>query len=153
MRIPSGCFKFTSTSSLQNITGEPPLQIRINELTLKYYYKVETLLQNSASIFITPEQKTLYASKLSPPPFAIRIQKIHTQLNLENKGVLPVFLYSRLEINEPIWRLRSTRRNLSLTDLPKEKTPTMANQKKFKEVVKNKYKDGDTHIQTAPEAK
>ena len=77
--------------------------------------------------------------------FAIRIQKIHTKLKLENKGVLPDFSYFRLEIKEPIWGLPSTRINVSLTDLLKNKTPTMAYQKRFKEVVENKYK-GWKHI-------
>ena len=56
-------------------------------------------------------------------------------MNLENRGVLPYFSYFRLGIKEPTWGLPSTRLNLSLTDLPKDKTPTKAYQKRFKEVV------------------
>ena len=67
-------------------------------------------------------------------------KKIHTKFNLENKSVLPNFTYSRLEIKEPTWGLPTTRKNLSLTDRLKEKTPTRANLKRFKEVVENKYK-------------
>ena len=85
-------------SSLQVITQEPPLQIRRDKLSLKYYYKVKNLLQNPDFKFITPEKETLYANKYSPPPFATRIKKIHTKPNLENKRVMPDFLYSRLEI-------------------------------------------------------
>ena len=147
MRISSGCFKSTPLSSLQVITEEPPFQIRRDKLSLKYYYKVKSLPQNPAFKLITPEQEALYANKNSPPPFAIRIQKLHTKLNLENKRVMPDFSYSRLDIKEPTWGLPSTRLNLSLTDLPKEKTPTMAYQKRFKEVVENKYK-GWNHIYT-----
>ena len=54
-RISSGCFKTTPLSSLQVITEEPPLQIRRHKLSLKYYYKVENLLQNPAVKLITPE--------------------------------------------------------------------------------------------------
>ena len=72
---------------------------------------------------------------------------MHTQLNLENQGVLPDFLYSRLEIKEPTWGFSSTRIKLSLTDLSKHRTPTMAYQKSFKEVVEIKYKRGK-HIYT-----
>ena len=60
---------------------------------------------------------------------------------------MPNFSYSRLEIKEPTWGLPNTRKNLSLTDLPKEKTPTMAYQKRFKEDVENEYK-GWNHIYT-----
>ena len=47
------------------------------------------------------------------------------------------FLYSWLQIREPTWGLPSTRSNLSLTDIPRKKTPTMAYQKIIKEVVDN----------------
>ena len=57
------------------------------------------------------------------------------------------FSYFRLGIKEPTWRLPSNRINLSLSDLPKEKTPTSAYQKRFKEVVENKFK-GLNHIFT-----
>ena len=60
---------------------------------------------------------------------------------------MPDFSYSQLEIKESTWGLPCTRINLSLTDLPKEKTPTMAYQKRFKEVVENKYKEWN-HIYT-----
>ena len=97
--------------SLQVITKEPPLQIRRYKLSLKYYYKMKSLPQNSAFKFITPEQETLYANKNSPPPFAIRIKEMHTKFNLENKGVLPDFSYYRLDIKEPTWGLPCTRIN------------------------------------------
>ena len=42
MRIPSGLFKSTPIFSLKVITKEPPLQIRRDKLSLKYYYKVKT---------------------------------------------------------------------------------------------------------------
>ena len=66
---------------------------------------------------------------------------------MQNLKSLHIFSYFRLEIKEPTLGLASTRINLSLTDLSKEKTPTMANQKRFKEVVENKQK-GWNHIYT-----
>ena len=50
-------------------------------------------------------------------------------------------------MKEPTLKLSSTRINLSLTDLRKTKTLIIAYQKKFKEVVENKYK-GWKHIYT-----
>ena len=85
MRMSSGCFKYTPIFSLQGITGEPPLQIRIYKLSLKHCYNVKSSLQKLAFKIITPEQETLYTNKNSSPLFAIRIQKIHTKVNLETK--------------------------------------------------------------------
>ena len=68
MRKFSGCFKSTPISSLQVTTEELPLQIRRDKLSLKYFYKVKSLLQNQAFKIITPEQKTLCANKNPPPP-------------------------------------------------------------------------------------
>jgi len=44
MIIDSGCFKSTQTPSFQVITEEPPLQVRRDELNLKYYYKAKSIL-------------------------------------------------------------------------------------------------------------
>ena len=83
-RISSRCFKFTPISSPQVITEEPPLELRRDRLSLKHYYKVKSLPQNPAFIFIIQKQETLYANKYSPHQFAIKIQEIHTKLDLEN---------------------------------------------------------------------
>ena len=96
--MSSECFKCTPISSLQFITEEPPLQIRRDELSLKYYSKVKILPQNPVFKLIIPEKETLHANKNSPHLFVIRIKKILTKLNLENKSVLPDFSYARLGI-------------------------------------------------------
>ena len=80
MRISSWRFKSTPKSSLQDITEEPPLQTRSDNLSLKYYYKVKSLLQNPNFKFSTPEKETLSANKKFPPPFAIRFQIIHIRI-------------------------------------------------------------------------
>ena len=94
LRISSGGFKSTPLSSLQIIKEKTSLQIRRDKLSLKYYYKVKSLLQNPAFKFITPEQEIPYTNKNSLPPFAIRLQKIHKKSNLENNGILSDFSYS-----------------------------------------------------------
>ena len=107
---------------------------------------MKSLLQDPAFKIITPVQVTVYLKRKAVPPFTIR-KKIHSKLNLEKKDGLPDFSFIRLAFKEHTWGLPSTRMNLSLTDLPRENTPTMAYQKRFKEVVKNKYK-GWKHIYT-----
>ena len=77
MRISNGSFKSTPRSSLQVITVDAPLQIKKYKVSLNYYYKVKSLLQNPAFKIITPEQEALCSNKSSPPQFAIKIQKIN----------------------------------------------------------------------------
>ena len=55
MKISRGSLKSTPISSLQVIIEEPLLRIRRDVVSLKYYYKVKSLLQNSALKFITQE--------------------------------------------------------------------------------------------------
>ena len=99
---------------------------------------MKSLLQNPAFKFIIPEKVDPYAH-ITPPLRSQSESKItHTKLNLKNKGILPDFSYARLEIKEPTWGTPSTRINLSLTYLPKDKKPTKAHQKVFKGVVDNK---------------
>ena len=59
MRISSEYFKSTPISSLQVITEEPPLQTRRDQLSLKLYYKVKSVLQIPGLKFISPEQEAL----------------------------------------------------------------------------------------------
>ena len=70
-------------------------------------------------------QETLHANKNPPPRLQSESKKKHTKLNLENKRAMPDFSYAQLEIREPTRRIPSTRINVSLTDLPKEKRATM----------------------------
>ena len=131
--------------SQQVITEESLLQKRTVKLIPKYYYKVKSLLQKSrfqVHHYITKKHICKWKNSLPPPlsPFAIIIQKILTRLNLKIKRVLPVFSYSRLDINEPSWELPSTRINLSPSYLPKDKTSTLACQKRLEEVIEHKYK-------------
>ena len=111
-----------------------------DKLSLKYYYKVKSLLQNPVFKFITSQREILYANKNSPHSVRNQNKKLQTKLNLENKGVLPDFSYAQLGIKEPTWGLLSTRLNLCLTDLPKDKTQTKAYQKRFKKVAQSQYK-------------
>ena len=66
---------------------------------------------------------------------------------IESKRVLLCFSYSRPVFKKPTLGLPSTRMSLSINDLPNDKTPPLAYQKRFKEVVENKYR-GWKHIYT-----
>ena len=143
MTISSGCINSTPVSSPQVITEQPPLKIRWDKLGIKYYNKVKNLLQNLVSKFITLEEETIYANKNSPS-VPVRIKK-HTEFNLENKSVRTDFSKFRLKIKEYTLGLPSTRINLPLTVLLKNKTPTKTYQSGFKTVFEEKYK-GWKHI-------
>ena len=139
MRVASGCFKSTPVSSLQVITEEPPLQIRRDKLSLKYYYKVKTLPQHPVFKFISPEKNPICKQKFSP---SVRNQKkIHTKLNFENKGVQPDFSYVRLGIKEPRWGLSSTRIHLPLTDLQKKRHQLRLTRRDLNKLLRINAKD------------
>ena len=75
MRIASGCLKSTPISSLRVVSEEPPLQMRRDQLSRKYYYKIRSSPNNPGFKHITPEQENLYSMKRIPPPFAIKFKQ------------------------------------------------------------------------------
>ena len=148
-KIDYGCIVYNSASSreleskessLQVLTEQSTIQIRRDKMSLKYYYKMKILLHNRALKFFTPEQEALYANRKSSASFAIKIKKIHTKLNWENKRVLPEFLYYRLEIN------------LLLTDYLRDKTSTLAYPKRFPEVIRNEYRGWENIYKDGPKS-
>jgi len=139
MRIASRCFKTTPISSLQVITNEPPLQLRRDKLSLKYYYKIRSLPSNPTFNLLSVEQETLYANKNLPPPFAIRIKSLHNKYNINRQHILPDFSYSLLKIKEPTWSISEPKVNLNLTKFPKDLTPNIIYQEKFREILEEKY--------------
>ena len=139
MRIATRCFKTTPISSLQVITNEPPLQLRRDKLSLKYYYKIRSLPSNPTFNLLSVEQETLYANKSLPPPFAIRIKSLHNKYNINRQHILPDFSYSLLKIKEPTWSISEPKVNLDLTEFPKDFTPNIIYQKKFQEILEEKY--------------
>ena len=66
MIIADGCFKSTPISNLQVITDEPSLQIRRDKLSLKYYYKVKSLLKNPLSNPSPQNKKPYTQMKILP---------------------------------------------------------------------------------------
>ena len=97
MRISSGCFKSTPLSSLQVITEEPPLQIRRDKLSLKYYYKVKTYYTIRLSNSSLQNKKPCSVSRgiLAQQPFRgilthCRLKKNYgTKQNFENGSRKP----------------------------------------------------------------
>ena len=48
LRIASGAFKFRPIESIQSITNEMPLDLRRDQLTLKYFIKIKSNFANPA---------------------------------------------------------------------------------------------------------
>ena len=66
MRISSGCFKSTPISTLKVITEEPPLHMRRDQLSLKYFYKVKAYYKTSL-VISSPQTKKPYMLIKIPP--------------------------------------------------------------------------------------
>ena len=73
LRIATGAFKTSPVTSLQVIAQEKSLELRREELTLKYYFKMRSHIKNPAHPFaVTAKQELLFQNKWLPAPFAVR---------------------------------------------------------------------------------
>ena len=115
LRIASGAFKSTPIQSLHIITNEMPTDLRIEHLTLKYFFKVRSQLNNPAiRAAVIPSNRMLFRNKNMTPTFAIRAQEVIENLNIRTKGVKPEFSYNLLGISTPNWAIDTPEVNTEL---------------------------------------
>ena len=62
LRIASGAFKSTPIESIQAITNEMPLDLRRDQLILKYFIKIKSRFANPAFSFVVPPTDRLLIS-------------------------------------------------------------------------------------------
>lgn len=148
IRIATGAFRSSPVSSLQVLVNERPLDLRRKLHTLKYYYKMKSLLKNPAyNQAIIANQRQLYMNKNQPFPFVLRAQSLIESLNLRRTGVKPGFSYSILNIKVPTWRINAPKVNLDLTSYKKEETPSVVYRQLHGELINELFEDSQ-HIYT-----
>ena len=82
LRIASGAFKTTPINSLYILCNEMPPDVRRNNLSLVYYYKIRSQLNNPAFQQVVPIRfRLLCRNKHMTPHFPIRIQILIEKLN------------------------------------------------------------------------
>ena len=67
-------------------------------LTLKYYYKITSQLDNSAFNMIVDMR--LSRNKRIEPPLAIRAQELLEKLNISTSNICSAFSYPQLHVNK-----------------------------------------------------
>jgi len=91
MRIATGAFRTTPISSLQILTNEPSLELRRQELTVKYYVKLKAHIQNPAfnSVFNSNLRLFFNSRPTTKPPFIIRAEETIRSMALNIQPILP----------------------------------------------------------------
>ncbi|XP_015432528.1 PREDICTED: uncharacterized protein LOC107188700 [Dufourea novaeangliae] len=96
LRIISGAFRTTPTSSLQSELNEPPLHIRRKLLDVTYALTVLSTPNNPTSKYVLPKNRSNNTNKKKhcPKPISSRIQKTLHELNMtlpnvENRNPFP----------------------------------------------------------------
>jgi len=138
MRIATGAFRTTPISSLQILTNEPPLQLRRQELTIKYYVKLKAHIQNPAfdSVF-NANLRTFFNSRpATKPPLISRAEQGISNMALTTQPILPHTTpkYMSYELNPP-------EVNLDLCCFKKEEVPAAVLRGIHYEMISELYPD------------
>jgi len=140
LRIATGAFKSTPIQSLQILANEMPLQLRRDNLTLKYYYKIRSHLGNPAFNHAIPTYcSRLFQNKPIPHPFPLRASKLIADMNLEKRYIQPAFSYTLLGITTPTWAVKRASFNFELTEHPKTITSAIAYRQLFSRMLTEQY--------------
>jgi ribonuclease HI len=124
LRIATGAFKSTPIDSLHAATHETPLDLRREEAALRYYYKIRCYINNPAfTSVVDVRSRLLFRNKNLTPPFAIRIQEMKLEMNIQQINIKPAFSYRRSNINIPTWALSPPKINYELNKYSKRTTP------------------------------
>ena len=132
MRIATGAFKSTPTESLNILCNEMTLEHRRQYLTLKYYYKMRSQLDNPAfNVVVSTPDRLLFRNKGIPPPLAIRARELIERLNLPTISICPAFSYTLLNIQKPAWDWRVPKFNEKMTANKKQVTTEQVYREQF----------------------
>ena len=90
-RISTGTFKSTPTVNLQVLVNEPPLELRRQDLLLRYFYKLKCHLQNPAySSIVNKRLEVFFRSRnYVTGPIIMRLRQAIQRYNIPTQPVLP----------------------------------------------------------------
>jgi hypothetical protein len=124
MRITTGAFRSTPIETLNVLANELPLPLRREKLSLQYYFKIRSLINNPALSKLTNiSDKRLFAAKKNIcPPLSLRVDNLMTTLDITRKAIRPSFSYRILRINTPTWMINppSVNHDLQIYQLTSE---------------------------------
>ena len=135
LKIATGAFKSSPIESLNVLCNEMSLEHRRQVLTLKYYYRMKSQLDNPAFDILIAADRLLYRNKRLQPTLAIRAQELVETINLPTTNKCPAFSYTLLNQRKPSWELGSPALNVDLMKDPKLTTADIAYRQNFHQLV------------------
>ena len=142
LRIATGAFKSTPTDTLHILAHEPMFKHRIEYLSLRYYYKIKSNINNPASQQLIPlSYRTLFTNKAMQLPLNLRIQRMIEKYRLRKIFVKPAFSYRLLNIHVPTYTLAAPEINFELSESNKITTPVIWYIQNFRRIVAEEYRD------------
>ena len=122
-RISSGAFKTTPIANLQVLVNEPPLELRRQDLLLRYFYKLKCHLQNPAysSVINTNLEVFFNSRNYAKFPIIMRLRKAIELYNIPTQPVLPYITQ-----NQYSWTMTRPEFESELAVARKDSTPAEA---------------------------
>uniref|UniRef100_A0A2P2I0Q3 Pol-like protein n=1 Tax=Hirondellea gigas TaxID=1518452 RepID=A0A2P2I0Q3_9CRUS len=106
IRIATGAFRTTPTATLNILADEMPLSLRRSKLSLQYYFKIRSFINNPAHPHVTDlSNLRLFSNKNMPVPFSIRIYQLMNELQIFRRGIKPTFSYTIHDISIPTYAI------------------------------------------------
>ena len=144
IRMATGPFKSTPVKFLNIIANETSLEDRRQWLSVKYFYKMKSQLNNPTfEATITPSSELLFQHKQLPAPFAIRTRKVMNTLELTAENICPSFSYTLLNVTKPSWNTKGSNIELKLIKRRKRITSDIIFKHMFAQLRSVKYEGCD----------
>ena len=117
------------------------LERRRQDLTLKYYYKIKSQLDNPAfQIVVNVADQLLFHNKRITPTLAIRAKELVQTFYLPTGNICPAFSYTLLNIQKPSWDLKSPTINEKLNTCQKKNTTDVIHKQNFHRIVSEQHR-------------
>ena len=142
MRYASGAFRTTPVATLRNICCEPSLSLRRKRMSINYYLKIRSLINNPAFESVTNiAHESLFSNRSVVPSFALRVKNSLSELGIPRGPELPIkpdVKQSEYTLRSR-WTLQSPEVDVSLGGHLKESTPNWVYQVEFQNLIDTRY--------------
>ena len=136
MRISTGAFKTTPIDSLNIVANEPPLSMRREELTMRYFFRCKYAIQNpSYQSVVNPALEVFFESRPTViPPLIMRAKDALSRYNITTQPVLPYKTQTAYS-----WTLNRPSIDLSMKEVFQKRLKNVVPQPYFRELIHNYY--------------
>ena len=129
-----------STESIQTITNEMTLDLRRDQLTLKYFIKIKSHFANPAFSFVVPPtDRLLIRNFKKSETVSIRANRLIQEKAIPINNICPDFSYRILNITTPTWSIRTPQINIEISEFPKKNISSATYLLEFDRITQEKY--------------